>query len=134
MSQSGGFEAWQGKDLVDGKPAADISSDSLMDELQTFLDMDPSPNPTWSSPSPLGTRSVPKQQEEVSLTSSASLSSFTDETDKQKCDATAARIQGALEASGLSGNLTSEDLQTLKRLNEIVKSTGLTQEQKSGEF
>jgi len=53
--------------------------------------------------------------------------------DKQKCHATAARIRGALEASGLSGNLTSEDLQTLKRLNEIAKSTGLTQEQKSGE-
>ena len=53
--------------------------------------------------------------------------------DKQKSNATAARIRGALEASGLSGNLTSEDLQTLKRLNEIAKSTGLTQEQKSGE-
>ena len=53
--------------------------------------------------------------------------------DKQKCHATAARIRGALEASELSGDLTFEDLQTLKRLNEIAKSTGLTQEQKQGE-
>merc|ERR1711978_214089 len=53
--------------------------------------------------------------------------------DKQKCHATAARIRGALEASGLAGNLTPEDLQTLKRLNEIAKSTGLSQEQKSSE-
>jgi len=49
--------------------------------------------------------------------------------DKQKCHATSARIRGALEAS----NLTPEDLQTLKRLNEIAGSTGLTQEQKQGE-
>ena len=52
---------------------------------------------------------------------------------ERKCQQTAARIRGALEASGLSGNLTTEDLQTLKRLNEIAKSTGLNQEQKSGE-
>lgn len=52
--------------------------------------------------------------------------------DKQKAT-TAARIKGALEASGLAGNLTPEDLQTLKRLNEIAKSTGLSQEQKSAE-
>lgn len=51
--------------------------------------------------------------------------------DKQKAT-TAARIRGALEASGLAGNLTPEDLQTLKRLNEIAKS-GRSQEQKSAE-
>ena len=52
--------------------------------------------------------------------------------DKQKTN-TAAKIRVALEASGLAGNLTPEDLQTLKRLNEIAKSTGLSQEQKSSE-
>ena len=57
----------------------------------------------------------------------------TGEQDPKKSTATAARIRGALEASGLSGNLTAEDLQTLKRLNEIAKSTHLSQEQKSGE-
>jgi hypothetical protein len=57
----------------------------------------------------------------------------TEVQDKQKSHATAARIRIALEASGLSGNLTNEDLQTLKRLNEIAKSTNLTQVQKSGE-
>ena len=53
-------------------------------------------------------------------------------TDKHKTN-TAAKIRTALEASGLAGNLTPEDLQTLKRLNEIAKSTGLSQEQKSNE-
>ena len=215
-----------------------MSSDALMDELQSFLDMGASPSPSTGilrpCPSPRASGSVPKQQEGVPSPSSAPLSSYTDvkrkldaspghdeigsynmnspakmpkmeaagvkeepglarsgslsnlrnlssvgvmsggtvkteddplapsggpgfksesgldeagerlvggegqqetpvEPDKQKCHATAARIRGALEASGLSGNLTSEDLQTLKRLNEIVKSTGLTQEQKSGE-
>ena len=210
-----------------------MSSDALMDELQSFLDMGGSPNPNsgilGSSPSPRGSGSIPKQQDGVPSPSSTQLSAYTDvkrkldaspghdeigsynlnspakmpkmeavkeepglarsgslsnlhnlssvgamsggtvktevdsklgmgsknesgldesaeglaageghqetpvEPDKQKCHATAARIRGALEASGLSGNLTSEDLQTLKRLNEIAKSTGLTQEQKSGE-
>ena len=221
-----------------------MSSDALMDELQSFLDMGASPNPSTGilgpSPSPRASGSLPKQQEGVPSPSAAPLSSYTDvkrkldaspghdeigsynlnspakmakmeaaavkeepglarsgslsnlcslssvgamsggtvktevdplgpggpgipkvgmgfktesgldetgegliggeghqetpvEPDKQKCHATAARIRGALEASGLSGNLTSEDLQTLKRLNEIAKSTGLTQEQKSGE-
>ena len=215
-----------------------MSSDALMDELQSFLDMGASPSPSTGilrpCPSPRASGSVPKQQEGVPSPSSAPLSSYTDvkrkldaspghdeigsynlnspakmpkmeaagvkeepglarsgslsnlrnlssvgvmsggtvkteddplapsggpgfksesgldeagerlvggegqqetpvEPDKQKCHATAARIRGALEASGLSGNLTSEDLQTLKRLNEIAKSTGLTQEQKSGE-
>ena len=45
----------------------------------------------------------------------------------------AAKIRLALEKSGLSGNLTSEDLQTLKKLNEIAKSTELSQEAKSSE-
>merc|ERR1719242_2041267 len=53
-----------------------------------------------------------------------------DQKDKQKTN-TAAKIRVALEASGLAGNLTPEDLQTLKRLNEIAKSTGLSQEAKS---
>jgi len=215
-----------------------MSSDALMDELQSFLDMGASPSPSVLGPSPSPRGSVPKQQEGVPSPSSAPLSSYTDvkrkldaspghdeigsynlnspakmpkmegvkeepglarsgsfsnlrnlnsvgamsggtvktevdplgpggpgipqvgmgfksesgldetgeglvggeghhetpvEPDKQKCHATAARIRGALEASGLSGNLTSEDLQTLKRLNDIAKSTGLTQEQKSGE-
>ena len=55
-----------------------------------------------------------------------------DQKDKQKTN-TAAKIRVALEASGLAGNLTPEDLQTLKRLNEIAKSTGLSQETKSME-
>ena len=55
-----------------------------------------------------------------------------DQKDKQKTN-TAAKIRVALEASGLAGNLTPEDLQTLKRLNEIAKSTGLSQEAKSME-
>ena len=45
----------------------------------------------------------------------------------------AAKIKNALEASGLSGNLTAEDLQTLKKLNEIAKSQQLSQEAKSSE-
>ena len=55
-----------------------------------------------------------------------------DQKDKQKTN-TAAKIRVALEASGLAGNLTPEDLQTLKRLNEIAKSTGLSQDAKSME-
>ena len=54
-----------------------------------------------------------------------------DQKDKQQKTNTAAKIRTALEASGLAGNLTPDDLQTLKRLNEIAKSTGLSQEQKS---
>ena len=46
---------------------------------------------------------------------------------------TAANIRVALEASGLAGNLTPEDLQMLKRLNQIAKSTGLSLEQKTSE-
>ena len=52
--------------------------------------------------------------------------------DKQKTN-TAANIRVALEASGLAGNLTPEDLQTLKSLNQIAKSTGLSLEQKTTE-
>ena len=52
--------------------------------------------------------------------------------DKQKTN-TAANIRAALEASGLAGNLTPEDLQTLKSLNQIAKSTGLSLEQKTTE-
>ena len=35
--------------------------------------------------------------------------------DKQKANSTAQRIRGALEASGLAGNLTTEELQNLKK-------------------
>ena len=69
----------------------------------------------------------------VSLTTEQSQQTPVDENDKQQKTNTAAKIRTALEASGLAGNLTPDDLQTLKRLNEIAKSTGLSQEQKSRE-
>merc|ERR1719320_1134310 len=92
------------------------------------------------SPGPGGINTIPPDTDNTFLLENTSLppepgqqqTPVDQSVDKQKAT-TAARIRGALEASGLSGNLTSEDLQTLKRLNEIAKSTGLTQEQKSGE-
>ena len=69
----------------------------------------------------------------VSLTTEQPQLTPVDQKDKQQKTNTAAKIRTALEASGLAGNLTPEDLQTLKRLNEIAKSTGLSQEQKSAE-
>ena len=67
----------------------------------------------------------------VSLTTEQPQQTPVDQKDKQQKTNTAAKIRTALEASGLAGNLTPDDLQTLKRLNEIAKSTGLSQEQKS---
>ena len=69
----------------------------------------------------------------VPLTTEQPQQTPVDQKDKQQKTNTAAKIRTALEASGLAGNLTPDDLQTLKRLNEIAKSTGLSQEQKSHE-
>jgi len=92
------------------------------------------------TPGPGGINTIPANPEESFLLENTSLPTepgqqqtpVDQNVDKQKAT-TAARIRGALEASGLAGNLTPEDLQTLKRLNEIAKSTGLSQEQKSAE-